>query len=93
MLERTNSRRHYSGCRGFYSYFLAPKFNAVWAAIGFLIGAVLAYSAPGIHWYPECHELAYQRTYIPLLITYATGLTALIYCIYVSKKHNKVLSS
>ena len=74
----------------FYSYLLAPKYNAIWSVIGFLLGALVAYAVPEMHSYPECHELAYQRTYIPLVVTYVTGLIALAYCIYLSNtKHNK----
>lgn len=74
----------------FYSYLFAPKYNAIFLVIGFSLGALLAYAIPDMHWYPECHELAYQKTYVPLTFTYAAGLMALAYCIYLSKtKHNK----
>jgi len=77
----------------FYSYLLAPKYNAIFSVISFSLGALLANTIPDMHWYPECHELAYQRTYTPLAFTYAAGLMALAYCIYLSKtKHNKSLN-
>lgn len=69
----------------FYSYFLAPGYKDIVAVSSFFIGAVFAYATPDIHWYPECHELAYQSTYIPLAITYVAGLIALAYCLYLSK--------
>jgi len=76
----------------FYSYFLAPKYNAIFSTIGFSLGALLAYAIPDMHFYPECHELAYQNTYLPLTYTYTTGIFALAYCIYLSKKkHNKAV--
>ena len=77
----------------YYSYLLAPNYNAMLSVIGFTLGALLANAIPDMHWYPECHELAYQRTYIPLAFTYAAGFVVLAYCIYLSKiKHNKSLN-
>ena len=70
----------------FYSYYLSPKYNLTWVVITFLIGAVLAYAIPDMHWYPECHELAYEITYMPLLVTYISGLIAVAYCFYLTKK-------
>jgi len=77
----------------FYSYLLAPKHNVILSVIGFSLGALLANAIPDMHWYPECHDLAYQSTYVPLAFTYVAGLIALSYCIYLSKiKHNKSLN-
>jgi len=77
----------------FYSYLLAPKFRAICAVTVFLVGALFAYAIPDMSWYPECHELAYQRTSIPLLVTYIAGSVALVFCLYFSyKQHNKSLN-
>ena len=70
----------------FYSYLFSPKFKIVCSIVGFLLGAVVASVAPEINWYPECHKLAYEKTYIPLLATYFSGLLTLTYCIYLSKR-------
>ena len=77
----------------FYSYLLAPKYRAICAVAAFLVGALFSYTIPDMSWYPECHELAYQRTYIPLLVTYIAGIIALGFCLYFSyKKHNNSLN-
>ncbi len=71
-----------------YSYFLAPKNNEISSVIGFIIGALIAYLTGDTMTYPECHELAYQHTYTPLIVTYSAGIATLCYCLYLSYKKN-----
>jgi len=68
-----------------YCYLKAPNYKLICSAFSFLLGAVIAYFAPYMLTYPECHKLAYQSTYIPLMFTYLSGLIVLIFCLYISK--------
>jgi len=67
----------------YYSYFMAPQYNDKSAVLGFMVGSVLAYYSVNT-WYPECHEQAYQRAYLPLVVTYISGLVTLWHCLYLS---------
>ena len=68
-----------------YSYFASPKYRVPSVIVGFIVGALLAYQIPDMHWYPECHPEAYMRTNLPLAITYVFGLVAVITMLWWSK--------
>ncbi|WP_444898095.1 hypothetical protein [Microbulbifer sp. SSSA005] len=57
-----------------YSFAAAPSHKAWGAIFGFSLGCALAYIAPDIDIYPECHAKAYQKNYIALALTYTAGL-------------------
>ena len=61
-----------------YRFATAPSHKAWGAIFAFSLGCALAYIAPDIDIYPECHAKAYQKTYIPLALTYAAGLLSLV---------------
>ena len=69
----------------FYSYFSAPKYPQSTVIVGFVFGALLAYQIPYMHWYPECHPKAYMQTFLPLTVTYLSGLGTVITILWWSK--------
>ena len=68
-----------------YSYFASPGYRIYTVVVGFIFGVLLAYQIPEMRWYPECHSEAYMRTYAPLAITYAFGLTSVVAILWWSK--------
>jgi hypothetical protein len=67
-------------------YKTAPKYKKHAAVLWLLAGAVAAYFLSGDSYYPEDHQHAYQLTYIPLIATYVSGIIAVIFCFWLSKK-------
>ena len=57
-------------------FFSAPKGKPVAAAFALCLGAWLSYQVFDLHWYPECHALAYQRVYWPWPLTVSAGVLA-----------------
>jgi len=58
------------------------------AIIGFLLGALLAYQLPDMHWYPECHPKAYMSTLVPLAVTYGCGFVTLLVILWRSNSRS-----
>lgn len=67
-------------------YLSAPSHKQWAATIWLVLGAIAAWFLSGDSYYPEDHQHAYQLTYIPLVATYLSGLTALILCLCFHKK-------
>jgi len=71
-----------------YSYFASPGYRPMAAIIGFIVGALLAYQLPDMHWYPECHPKAYMSTLVPLALTYGSGFVALLVILWRSNSRS-----
>ncbi len=67
-------------------YKTAPKYKEYAAVLWLVAGAIAAYFLSGDSYYPEDHQHAYQLTYIPLITTYVSGIFAVIFCFWLSKK-------
>ncbi len=67
-------------------YKTAPKYKKHAAVLWLLSGAIAAFFLSGDSYYPENHQYAYQLTYIPLIATYISGIIAVIFCFWLSKK-------
>lgn len=60
-------------------YTAAPHRKLVFSAFVFVVGALAAWKLLEPSWYPESyHGREYQRTHLPLLLTYAGGITSLV---------------
>lgn len=60
------------------AWLIMPKYRIAAAVTYFVIGVTLAYMFAFPSFYPEGHELAYQDTYLPFILTVLVGLTCLI---------------
>lgn len=61
-------------------YFSAPSHKLSAASIWLFVGAVTAWFLSGDSYYPEDHQHAYQLTFLPLAVTYASGILSLLLC-------------
>ena len=68
-------------------YATAPSHKQIASVLWLIVGAIAAWVLSGTSPYPED-----QPTLTPLLVTYASGLFALLICTVWHKKHNKKIN-
>ena len=72
-------------------YVTAPSHKQIAAAVWLIVGAIAAWVLAGNSSYPEDYTQAFQPTIMPLIITYLSGLVALLLCVLWDRKRNKTL--
>ena len=73
------------------AYVSAPNHKQIAAIVWLIAGAIAAWILAGNSYYPEDFKPGEQPTFIPLILTYLSGLVALFICMVWHKKHNKII--
>lgn len=64
------------------SYFIAPRYKYYSCILIYLIGLFITFNNFTPSWYSEMHPLAYQKTYIPFVITTLSGIICLLLLVW-----------
>ena len=57
------------------------KYEVLFVTVSTLLGCLISMGFIRSSFYPECHQYAYEQTYLPLYVTIGTGLISASICL------------